>query len=152
MSDNIAIQIISEDDDIPEQDNILKWINAAIINDYQDHEICVRIVDEAESQALNRQYRKKDKPTNVLSFPYHDELDDDILEGDIIICAPIVVKEAVTQNKSIVAHWAHLVVHGCLHLQGYDHEIPEDADIMEKHEIDILAKLGFNNPYQSLTE
>ena len=147
MSDNITIQVVSTHEDIPDETNIIKWIEAAIINNYIEYEICVRIVDEAESQALNKQYRQKDQPTNVLSFPYTDEDEENILEGDIIICAPIVAKEAAEQNKSSIAHWAHLTVHGCLHLQGFDHEIAEDAECMEQHEIKILKELGFNNPY-----
>lgn len=147
MSDNVSVQVISSHPDIPDEKKIKQWLNAAIINDYEGCEICVRIVDEDESQALNKQYRQKDKPTNVLSFPYTDELEDNILEGDIIICAPVVAKEAVEQHKKVISHWAHLVVHGCLHLQGYDHEIAEDAEIMEQHEIKILKKLGFDNPY-----
>lgn len=148
MNDNITIQVVSAHEDIPDEKNIIKWIEAAIINDYTEYEVCIRIVDETESQTLNKQYRQKNKPTNVLSFAYTDEDDDEnILEGDIIICAPIVAKEATEQNKSSIAHWAHLTVHGCLHLQGYDHEIPDDATIMEQHEITILKKLGFDNPY-----
>lgn len=147
MSDNITVQVVSTHEDIPDEKNIIRWAEAAIINDYIECEICIRVVDEAESQALNKQYRQKDKPTNVLSFPYTDEDEENILEGDIIICAPLVANEAAEQGKSSIAHWAHLTVHGCLHLQGYDHEVTEDAERMEQHEIKILKKLGFDNPY-----
>jgi probable rRNA maturation factor len=119
-------------------------------------EIAIRIVDEDESQSLNREYRGKDKPTNVLSFPFElpdelpealrDEIGDGII-GDIAICAPVVEREAVEQGKTAQAHWAHMVVHGVLHLLGHDHVDDEGADIMEALEIRILGSLGFANPY-----
>lgn len=105
-------------------------------------ELTIRIVDEAESRALNHRYRGKDKPTNVLSF--HGEAD---VLGDLVICAPVVAREAVEQDKTARAHWAHMVVHGCLHLQGYDHEAALDAARMEARETRILKTLGFDNPY-----
>ncbi len=116
-------------------------------------EITIRIVDEEESQHLNSTYRSKDKPTNVLSFP--SELPDEILAildnkplGDLVICMPVVLKEAVEQGKTSEEHFAHLVVHGLLHLLGYDHETsPEDAAEMEALEIQIMAVLGFDDPY-----
>jgi len=107
-----------------------------------------RIVDAPESQALNRQYRGKDYPTNVLSFPaeYNEFLPYDYL-GDLVICAPVVEREANEQGKQLLDHWAHMVVHGMLHLQGYDHESDEQAAEMEALEIEILAALGHTNPY-----
>lgn len=118
-------------------------------------DISVRLVDEKESHQLNMHYRQKDKPTNVLSFP--SELPEEILAmlnevplGDLVICVPVVIKEAKEQQKSPEAHLAHLVVHGTLHLMGYDHETSEqDADDMEALEIEILKNLGFANPYES---
>lgn len=106
-------------------------------------ELTIRIVGEAESRTLNRQYRGKDKPTNVLSF----QGEAGVL-GDLVICAPLVAREAAEQGKTARAHWAHLVVHGCLHLQGYDHEHEPDAKAMEAREIRILKRLGFADPYQ----
>jgi probable rRNA maturation factor len=106
-------------------------------------ELTIRLVDAAESRMLNRGYRGKDKPTNVLSFS-----GDGGVLGDIVICAPVVAREAAEQNKPPRAHWAHMVVHGCLHLRGYDHEHESDAGRMEAREIRILRSLGFENPYQ----
>lgn len=106
-------------------------------------ELTIRIVGEDESRTLNRDYRGKDKPTNVLSF----EGEGQVL-GDLVICAPVVAREAVEQDKTARAHWAHMVVHGCLHLRGYDHEHDDDARRMEARETTILRKLGFSNPYR----
>jgi len=105
----------------------------------------VRIVGPAESRRLNRRFRKKDKPTNVLSFPY----DDPGVLGDVVICAAVVEREAREQGKRSKAHWAHMVVHGVLHLRGYDHMRPADARVMEGRERAILARLSFPDPYQS---
>ena len=118
-----------------------------------DVELGIACVDEQESQTLNHQYRQKDKPTNVLSFP--SEIPADIVDelaqyplGDLVICIPVVLAEAEQQQKSATAHFTHLVVHGVLHLLGYDHELSdEDAEEMEGLEIEILAKLGIDNPY-----
>ena len=120
----------------------------------QDCEIGIACVDLDQSQQLNVEYRRKDKPTNVLSFP--SEIPEEILPmlaarplGDLVICIPVVLQEAAEQQKVPVEHFTHMLVHGTLHLLGYDHEISdEDADEMEALEIEILAKLGLNNPYQ----
>ncbi|BBL21741.1 rRNA maturation RNase YbeY [Acinetobacter radioresistens] len=120
----------------------------------QDCEIGIACVDLDQSQQLNLEYRRKDKPTNVLSFP--SEIPEEILPmlaarplGDLVICIPVVLQEAAEQQKVPVEHFTHMLVHGTLHLLGYDHEISdEDADEMEALEIEILAKLGLNNPYQ----
>jgi probable rRNA maturation factor len=109
-----------------------------------DSEITLRIVDEAEGRALNKTYRGKDYATNVLTFPLVEEPH---LMGDIIICAPVVAKEAAEQGKPLEAHYAHLTVHGVLHVHGYDHEIEEQADLMESIETEIITKLGYANPY-----
>jgi probable rRNA maturation factor len=116
-------------------------------------EMTIRIVDEKEMTMLNGTYRGKHYPTNVLSFPF-DMSDDDIdleipLLGDLVICAAVVEREALNQKKSVEAHWAHMVVHGTLHLLGHDHEKDTDASVMEAKEIKILQALGFNNPYQT---
>jgi probable rRNA maturation factor len=116
-----------------------------------DREIGVSVVGPAESRRLNAQYRGKDKPTNVLSFPVtHLPVTGPLPLGDLVICPQVLRTEAREQNKSLRAHWAHLVVHGSLHLIGYDHELDADADRMERREIAVLRRLGFANPYRSV--
>jgi len=123
------------------------------INVDQDCEIGIACVDNDESQKLNLEYRQKDKPTNVLSFP--SDVPEEVLAmldalpiGDLVICIPVVLQEAIDQNKTPIEHFTHMLVHGTLHLMGYDHETSdEDAEEMEALEIEILAKLGFKNPY-----
>jgi probable rRNA maturation factor len=136
-----SLQIASEIAEIPAKNWFKKWAKAAL---RVDTEVTIRIVDEAEGRALNLAYRNKDYATNVLTFPITET---PYLLGDIVICAPIVLAEAAAQNKTIEAHFAHLVVHGVLHLHGYDHEIEAQAELMEAIEIQILAKLGYANPY-----
>jgi probable rRNA maturation factor len=115
-----------------------------------DREIGVSVVGPAESRRLNAQYRGKDKPTNVLSFPVPQQpVTGPQPLGDLVICPQVLRTEAREQNKSLRAHWAHLVVHGSLHLIGYDHERDADADRMERREIAVLRRLGFANPYRS---
>lgn len=111
-------------------------------------EVSIKIVDIDESQALNRDYRGKDKPTNVLSFPaeFPEGIDAPLL-GDLAICAPVVIQEALEQNKEINAHWAHMTMHGVLHLMGYDHIEEDAANIMETLEITLLRSLSYPNPY-----
>jgi probable rRNA maturation factor len=125
-----------------------RWITAAAPS-LQEAEVVVRIVGEAESAQLNRRYRRRGGPTNVLSFrfeaPAHAEVN---LLGDLVICAPVIAREAREQGKCEAAHWAHMVVHGMLHLQGYDHKTQAQAREMEGLEIEIMASLGYPNPYQ----
>jgi probable rRNA maturation factor len=111
-------------------------------------ELGVRVVGSAESRRLNVRYRGKDKPTNVLSFPPASLPDGSRLLGDLVICAQLVRSEAREQRKSLEAHWAHLVVHGALHLVGYDHEREAEAKRMERREVAVLRRLGFSNPYR----
>jgi len=121
---------------------VIKWIRHAL---QDDAEITVRIVDAEEGQALNRDYRKKDYATNVLTFDYTQE---PVVSADLVLCAPVVAKEAKEQNKTLEEHYAHLLVHGTLHAQGWDHETGEaDAQAMEAREIAILKGMGFSNPY-----
>jgi probable rRNA maturation factor len=140
-------------DHIPKKAQFLKWINIVLDEldfklAHENSEITVRIVDEKESAFLNKKYRGRSNPTNVLSFPVvTPNVVDFVLLGDLAICASIVEKEALFQNKKIIDHWAHLTIHGVLHLLGYDHEKGKDAKIMEDLEIKILHKLGIANPY-----
>lgn len=146
MKFEMILQVASAAQDIPTEAQFQAWVLAALVSNYEQVDICVRIVDETESHYLNHRYRYKDKPTNVLSFPYH-EPGDKHLEADIVICAPVVIEEALQQHKSVLAHYAHLTVHACLHAQGFDHHADESAEVMEEREISILKSLGFDNPY-----
>lgn len=122
---------------------VAKWIRHAL---QDDAEITVRIVDTAEGQALNRDYRQKDYATNVLTFDYTQE---PLVTADLVLCAPVVAAEAEEQGKTLQAHYAHLLVHGTLHAQGWDHDEDEDAQVMELRESEIMARLGFADPYAS---
>lgn len=133
----------------PSDAEFLRWVSAALESVDETCELVLRVVDEAESQALNRQYRGQDRPTNVLSFPADIPPDIELsLLGDIVICAPVVVTEALDQNKMPEAHWAHLTIHGVLHLLGHDHQNTEEAERMETIECAILGSLGYANPYE----
>ena len=121
---------------------VARWIRHSLDI---DGEITVRIVDDQEGQRLNREFRKKDYATNVLTFDY---MQSPVVVADLVLCAPVVAKEAREQGKTLQAHYAHLLVHGTLHAQAWDHETSEvDAEAMEAHEIEIMWKLGFKNPY-----
>ena len=135
-------------DNLPTETQIQQWANAAIRPQTLEPEITIRIVDEAESHDLNLTYRDKDKPTNVLSFPFEcpDEVELPLL-GDLVICRQVVEREATEQGKPLEAHWAHMVVNGCLHLLGYDHIEDDEAEEMESLEAEIMLSLGFADPY-----
>ena len=130
-------------------DQVITWVNAALATETDSAiELAIRVVDADESQELNATFRGKDYPTNVLSFPADIQLPDGpTLLGDIAICLPVVEQEASEQSKHFEQHFAHMVIHGCLHLMGYDHGNDDDADAMEAKEIGILANLGYPNPY-----
>ncbi len=153
MNLDLAVQISCQNTDTPDESKLHSWISAAL-RDHGDHgdeaEIAIRIVDEDESRMLNSRYRAMDRSTNVLSFqasiPDGVELP---LLGDIVICAPVVVREASEQGKDPEAHWAHMVVHGTLHLLGYDHRGDAQADVMERREVEILGELGYSDPYKA---
>ena len=144
--------ICTETTELPAETQLQTWVNMALscaTISAKTWELTVRIVDTAESQALNQQWRQQAKPTNVLSFPFEAPPGIDLpLLGDIIICASVVNHEAHQQHKPQLAHWAHIVVHGTLHLLGYDHIEERQAHQMENLEISILARLGYPNPYQ----
>ena len=151
MSDQhetVDIQYAMAVDGIPSEDAIRQWVLQALPEENKGAELTVRIVDEAEITAFNHQYRGKDGPTNVLSFPYDGipGVASELL-GDIVICAPVVASEAIAQHKPLDAHWAHIVVHGVLHLLGYDHQHDDHAHQMEAREAELLASLGYANPY-----
>ena len=149
MSLSAEIQCCSENSQIPTSEVLSNWAKKAFSTvSKNDAEATIRIVDEEEGTELNRKYRNGVGATNVLSFAYAENsfVDSELL-GDVVICAPIVVQEALSQSKSIDAHWAHMVVHGILHLCGYQHDDEKEADKMEQLETKILAELGFPAPY-----
>jgi len=141
---------------LPGDDELFSWVSETLdFENHADAELTIRFVNENESAELNKQYRNKNGATNILSFPFEvpAELDGEVelnLLGDLIICSDIVKKEAEQQNKSEIAHWAHMLVHGTLHLLGYDHLTDADADVMEAKEIKILSKLGYSDPYREI--
>ena len=150
MSVMLDLQLASElTSGLPAEADFQRWLDAAVLPFQEEAEVTIRIVDEAESNQLNLTYRGKDKPTNVLSFPFECPPGVELpLLGDLIICRQVVEREAEEQGKPLLAHWAHMVVHGSLHLLGYDHIEDEEAEEMEALEIEFMATLGFDNPYQ----
>ena len=146
----VTVQRATAGDGVPTPPELRKWARAALTANVRG-ELTVRIVDERESAELNARYRGKAGPTNVLSFraePPAVDADDELLPyGDVVICAEVDAREAREQGKALAAHWAHMVVHGALHLQGYDHENSRDAGIMEARERAVLNELGFPDPY-----
>ena len=154
MSYRIDVEVNSSSTKIPSVENIELWISTALHSDELNQaEVSVYIVDEPESQELNSQYRGKNKPTNVLSFPA--DIPDEVgvpLLGDLVICAPVVEREAREQGKSLEAHWAHMLVHGTLHLLGYDHVNDDEADVMEALETRLITQLHFPAPYNEIVE
>lgn len=150
MTLEVDVQIACEGDDLPGQPEIREWARAAIGDSRDRAEVTVRIVDEAEGARLNSRFRHRDGATNVLSFPFEAPASVGVpLLGDIVICAPVVRREAMEQSKSERSHWAHMVVHGALHLVGFAHDDDDEARTMEAEERRILANLGFDDPYES---
>ncbi|MGH8283352.1 MAG: rRNA maturation RNase YbeY [Gammaproteobacteria bacterium] len=145
---NITVQKATRVKALPTKTQFTCWVNAALQGRRDSAELTIRIVDEDESATLNRTYRHKDYPTNVLSFPASAPpgIKSSLL-GDLVICAPVVLREAAQQRKATEAHWAHLTVHGILHLLGYDHEAEARAREMESLETAVLAGLGYSDPY-----
>ena len=138
---SLSVQYASNAPELPTRTQVRRWTKAALLGAAT---VTVRFVDAIEGRALNAEYRGKDYATNVLTFVYDD---DEPRAGDIVLCAPVVRKEADAQGKALLAHYAHLVVHGMLHLQGFDHERPADAAVMEARETAILARLSLPDPY-----
>jgi len=150
ISDALIAEIAeSGDDDVPEPGLLQNWAAAAYLNKTPAI-ASLLLTTSAEIQQLNKQYRDKDRATNVLSFPMESPEEVDVcLLGDIVLCAAVIEHEAVQQTKTSTAHWAHMVVHGMLHLQGYDHINDAEAEQMEQLEITILQQLGFDSPYEN---
>jgi probable rRNA maturation factor len=145
----VDFQNVYDGEGVPDKALFRKWAQAAWLGE-NPSEVTIRIVGALESQGLNHEYRGKDRPTNVLSFPFEAPAGITVpLVGDLVICAPVVEKEAGEQHKTMAAHWAHMVVHGMLHLQGYDHIEDKDAEVMEDVEIRLLKQLGYDNPYET---
>ncbi|KTD20790.1 metal-dependent hydrolase [Legionella lansingensis] len=152
MSYHIDVQFACKAAIPVERNLLISWAQLPLIEHMDAAELTLRLVDQEEIRQLNRTYRKKDKPTNVLAFP--STIPDNIeleypLLGDVIICPAILEKESIEQDKPLKEHWAHIVVHGILHLLGYDHIEENDAEIMQTLEIQLLKKLGFANPYET---
>lgn len=158
----VDLDVVSTAKNLPDETQIRQWVEAVLQGRLDEAELGIRIVDEVESAELNQTYRDRPGPTNVLSFPFEmpdlpeglasdkeDEVPANLL-GDLVICAPVVAREATEQGKPEVAHWTHMVVHGVLHLLGYDHLDPDEAAEMEGLERQILAGLGLADPYETI--
>ena len=154
----VDLQVASDNtQSLPTLTQLQTWVSAAITagsgQTRDEAELTVRIVDADESQSLNGQYRGKDKPTNVLSFPFQNPPGITLpLLGDLIICKAVVEKEAIEQDKQLLSHWAHMLIHGTLHLLGYDHIEQKEAETMERIETNLMIKLGYSDPYLSEKE
>ncbi len=150
MNHTIDLQNACDGQKLPPLELFQQWVNAALTEvTEKEFELTIRLVNIDESQQLNKQYRQQDKPTNVLSFPFEVPTGIELnLLGDLVICAQVVEQETKAQNKASFNHWAHMVIHGCLHLLGYDHINDTDAIEMETLEVKILAKLSIANPYE----
>lgn len=149
MNLHLDLQLASSAADLPAAADFELWCKTALSSARTEAELCIRVVDEEEGRELNRNWRDKDYATNVLSFVA--DIPPGILDipllGDLVICAPVVVREAAEQGKSASAHWAHLVIHGCLHLLGHDHIEDDEAEAMENLERRLLASLNYPDPY-----
>lgn len=148
---DLCVQYAVAARDLPKESALRRWAAAALAGRRETAELTIRIVGSDESSELNHRFRGKRGPTNVLSFPFEQSPDLGLpLLGDIVLCAPLVLAEARQQGKSAEAHWAHLTVHGTLHLLGYDHQTVEQAAVMEGLEVAILGRLGYADPYQPM--
>ena len=151
---NIDLDVQREVNALPKDEDLLLWVSETLMTENKsDTELTIRFVTEKEISDLNEIYRNKKGSTNVLSFPFEAPVEIELnLLGDLVICTDVVKKEATQQHKEEIAHWAHMVVHGTLHLLGYDHQTDEQADVMESKEIKILSQLGYSDPYQEIEE
>jgi len=151
MAVNVDVQYATEAPNLPDKNSLTQWVSMVLKQEKREKEaltLTIRIVDENEASQLNERWRQRKAPTNVLSFPFECPPNIAIpLLGDIVICAPLIAREAIVQDKSLQAHWAHIVIHGTLHLLGYDHKAEQPAQLMEKIEISLLHELGYSNPY-----
>ena len=146
---HLDIQIATHSTEYPNERRFQQWVDAVLTDSEVDSEIVIRLVDEEESAELNAQYRHKTGPTNILSFPFEPPKGIEMeLLGDLVICVPVIAREALEQRKLPEHHWAHITIHGVLHLLGYDHIEEHDAEQMEALEISILKTLNIANPYQ----
>lgn len=159
MAIEVTVQDVREsaDDEVPPSRDFTRWANLAAQNLSDDAQLTIRVVDATESQQLNAQYRSKDMPTNVLSFAYHDDellsqVNADRLLGDLVICAEVVKAEAAEKRCPVADHWAHLTIHGLLHLLGYQHETEQQAEEMEALETRLLASINIDNPYETVQQ
>ncbi|MDM8560265.1 rRNA maturation RNase YbeY [Candidatus Parabeggiatoa sp. HSG14] len=166
MDVEVDVQHASNEPHLPDKGMLTRWVNAALqcqiplnletpkskLQNPKSVELTIRIVDETEARQLNEQWRQRPYPTNVLSFPFEcpPGIEDIALLGDIVVCAPLLASEAIEQHKPLHAHWAHLIIHGTLHLLGYDHIDSDQASAMESLEICILHNLGYPNPYHPI--
>jgi len=149
---HIQIQYATSRRGVPHARRLRAWALRALLS--QRGELCIRVVGAGEGRDLNRRWRRKDRPTNVLSFPaaptnHESRVTNHVLLGDLVICAPVVAREARDQGKTLSAHWAHMVVHGVLHLLGHDHVKNRDAKKMAAREVEILSHFGYQDPYLS---
>lgn len=145
----VDLQNATSAKELPEPAQFDAWFAKALDGKRAEAEVTIRLVDEQESQALNSEYRGKNKPTNVLSFPFEAPVELEVpLLGDLVVCAQVVASEAEEQGKPLMNHWAHMIIHGTLHLLGYDHIEDDEAEAMESEETRILEGLGITNPYE----
>jgi probable rRNA maturation factor len=157
MSAHVELQCAVDEAGLPDTKAFETWVRA-VLDNQDDIEVLIRIVGDDESAQLNKEYRGKQGATNVLSFSFEvpeevsmQELDLDIRPlGDLVMCAPVIREQAIVQGKSEQAHWAHMTVHGVLHLLGMDHQTKDEAEIMEAREIQVMSKLGFSSPYEDV--
>lgn len=152
MNLTLELQLVASTRQVPGEAEFQRWVLAVLEGRLDAAEVVIRVVDEQESQQLNRDYRGKDKATNVLSFPFEVPSQVESAHiGDLVICAPVVIREAAEQQKPAVDHWAHMVVHGMLHLLGFDHQDEAEANEMESMERGILGLMGIPDPYEVST-
>jgi probable rRNA maturation factor len=145
---DLELQVATVHPGLPAEPEVRRWVRAALAGRTGTVGVVVRLVDEEESRILNRDYRGRDEPTNVLSFPFEAPPHVTTAHiGDLVVCAPVVAREAQQQGKPLAAHWAHMVIHGLLHLLGYDHQNDDEAGRMEALEARILGSLGYPDPY-----